>query len=112
MLRPLIFRTLITNFALTGIGLVNSILLSRWLGPDGRGEVAAAMLWPTLLIYLSSMGLIIGITYFAALPESKPQAIFGNALWLGLAQGGLAILVGYACLPWLLHSQTASLIGA
>jgi O-antigen/teichoic acid export membrane protein len=112
MLRSLILRTLATNFALAGLGLVNSILLSRWLGPDGRGEVAAAMLWPTLLIYLSSMGLIIGITYFAALPASKPQAIFGNALWLGLAQGALAILVGYACLPWLLHSQTAALIGA
>lgn len=110
MLRPLIFRTLITNFALTGIGLINSILLSRWLGPDGRGEVAAAMLWPTLLVYLSSFGLITAILYFTALPESRPQAIFSNALGLGLAQGGAAILVGFVILPYLLHSQTATVI--
>jgi O-antigen/teichoic acid export membrane protein len=92
--------------------LVNSILLSRWLGPAGRGEVAAAMLWPMLLVYLSSMGLIPAILYFAALPESKPQAIFANGLWLGLTQGALAILVGFAALPWLLRSQTAEVVGA
>ena len=111
MLRPLILRTLITNCVLAGLGLVNSILLSRWLGPDGRGEVAAAMLWPTLLVYLSSLGLITAILYFAARPDSQPQAIFANALWLGLAQGAAAIIIGFACLPWLLHSQSATVVG-
>jgi len=112
VLRSLIWRTLITNFALAALGLVNSILLSRWLGPAGRGEVAAAMLWPTLLVYLSSLGLITGILYFAALPESKPQAIFANGLWLGLSQGAAAILVGFAALPWLLRSQTGEVVVA
>lgn len=112
MLRPLIWQTLFTNFGISGLGLVNSILLSRWLGPAGRGEVAAAMLWPTLLVYLSSMGLIAGTLYFAALPESKPQAIFANGLWLGLTQGAVAILIGFAALPWLLRSQTASVVTA
>ena len=83
MLRPLIVRTLLTSFGIAGLGLVNSVLLSRWLGPAGRGEVAAAILWPTLLVYLGSMGLIGAILYFAALPDSKPRAIFANGLWLG-----------------------------
>ena len=112
MLRPLIFRTLITNFALTGLNLVNSILLSRWLGPGGRGEIAAAMLWPTLMVYISSMGLITAIMYFAALPESRPRQIFANASWLAPAQGAVAILAGFVALPWLLHSQTESVINA
>ena len=112
MLRPLIFRTLITTFALTGLNLVNSILLSRWLGPDGRGEIAAAMLWPTLMVYLSSMGLITAIMYFAALPESRPQQIFANAMWLAPAQGAVAILAGFFALPWLLRSQTAAVVAA
>jgi O-antigen/teichoic acid export membrane protein len=94
------------------LGLLNSILLSRGLGPAGRGEVAAAMLWPTLLVYLSSLGLIVAIVYFAARPESQPQAIFANALWLGLTQGGVAIVAGYIALPSLLGSQTGSVIGA
>lgn len=112
MLRPLIFRTLITTFALAGLNLVNSILLSRWLGPDGRGEIAAAMLWPTLMVYLSSMGLITAIMYFSARPESRPQQIFANASWLAPIQGAVAILAGFVALPWLLHSQTAEVVTA
>ena len=112
MLRPLIFRTLITTFVLTGSGLINSILLSRWLGPEGRGEVAAAVLWPTLLTYLSSMGLITAIMYFAARPESRPQAIFANALWLGLVQSALATLLGFVALPGLLNSQLPAVVTA
>ena len=112
MLRPLIVRTLLTNFGITGFGLVNSIMLSRWLGPAGRGEVAAALLWPTLLVYLSSFGLIVAILYFAALPESKPQTLFANGLWMGLAQGAIGIGVGFIALPWLLGSQSESVIGA
>lgn len=112
MLRPLIVRTLLTSFGIAGLGLVNSVLLSRWLGPAGRGEVAAAMLWPTLLVYLSSMGLIAAVLYFAALPDSKPRAIFANGLWLGLTQGAIAMLVGFVVLPWLLGSQTESVVDA
>lgn len=111
MLRPLIVRTLLTSFGIAGLGLVNSVLLSRWLGPAGRGEVAAAILWPTLLVYLSSTGLIAAILYFAALPDSKPRAIFANGLWLGLAQGAIAMLVGFVALPWLLRSQAGSVVG-
>lgn len=112
MLRPLIWRTLITNFTITALGLVNSILLSRWLGPTGRGEIAAAMLWPTLLVYLSSMGLITAVLYFAALPESRPQLLFANSTLLGIAQGVLAIIIGFVALPSLLHIQTQDVVSA
>lgn len=112
MLRPLILKTLITNFGLTFLGLVNSVLLSRWLGPGGRGEVAAAMLWPTLLIYLSSMGLIMATMYFAALPESRPDSLFANATLLGIMQGIVASAIGFAILPWVLRSQTSEVISA
>jgi O-antigen/teichoic acid export membrane protein len=112
MLRSLIFRTLVTNSGLVALGLVNSILLSRWLGPTGRGEVAAAMLWPTLLVYLSSMGLIASVLYFAATPDSKLQPIFANAMALAVIQGAVALIIGYVALPYLLHSQTAAVVNA
>jgi O-antigen/teichoic acid export membrane protein len=112
MLRSLIVRTLLTSFGIAALGFANSILLSRWLGPAGRGEVAAAILWPTLLVYLASMGLIGAILYFAALPDSRPRAIFANGLWLGLAQAAMAMLVGFVALPWLLRSQAGSVVGA
>jgi len=91
---------------------VNSVVLSRWLGPTGRGEIAAAMLWPTMLVYLSSMGLIMATMYFAALPESRPNSLFANATLFGIAQGTLAAIIGFAILPWVLKSQTPEVVGA
>ncbi|MEW6125922.1 MAG: polysaccharide biosynthesis C-terminal domain-containing protein [Acidobacteriota bacterium] len=112
MLRALIFRTLTTNVLVMTLGLVNSILLSRWLGPTGRGEIAAAMLWPTMLIYLSSFGLIAALLYFSALPEADTQRLFSNATTLALGQGALAIAFGFLAMPFLLRSQTADVVNA
>lgn len=111
MLRPLIIRTLLVNLGINAVALVNSILLSHWLGPVGRGEIAAAMLWPMLLAYLSSMGLISATSYFAAAQGSKLQAIFSNAMTLAVIQSGFALIIGFVALPYLLQSQTASVVG-
>jgi O-antigen/teichoic acid export membrane protein len=112
MLRPLIVKTLIANFGITFVGFINSILLSRSLGAFGRGEVAAALLWPTLLVYISSMGLISASLYFSARPDSRPERLFANGLLLGVLLGSLAATVGYFSLPWLLKSQPAEVINA
>lgn len=112
MLRQLIWRTLITNFALSAVAMVNSILLSRWLGPEGRGEIAAALLWGGLLIYLSSLGIISSVLYFAALPESRSQTIFANGLILAAVQSLVVLPLAFVAIPWLLRSQTPSVISA
>jgi len=90
-MRAMIFRTLVTNSAVNALGLINAVLLSRWMGPVGRGEIAAAFLWPGLLIYLSSMGLIFSTMYFTSQPGSTPDVILGNSMLLGLLLGGLAM---------------------
>lgn len=100
-------QTLITNLIILGMGLSTSILVSRYLGPTGRGEVAAAMLWPVLLIYIGSTGLISSTLYFAALPDSKTEIIFANVMVLALLQASVAMGVGFFVLPWLLASQSA-----
>jgi O-antigen/teichoic acid export membrane protein len=111
-MRSLILRTSITNSGINVLGLINSILLARWLGPEGRGGLAAAFLWPGLLIYLSSMGLIVATIYFSSLPNSKPEIVLNNALVMGLVLGGMAIPIGYLLLPWLLRSQTSAVVVA
>jgi O-antigen/teichoic acid export membrane protein len=112
MLRQLIFRTLITNFSISALGLVNSILLSRWLGPDGRGEIAAALLWGTVLPYLSSLGIISSVLYFSALPESETKKIFANSLMMAGLQSLVVVPLALTAIPWLLSSQTPAVISA
>jgi O-antigen/teichoic acid export membrane protein len=110
MLRPLIFKTLVTNVGIAALALVNSILLSRWLGPAGRGEVAAAMLWATLMVYISSLGVISSCLYFSALPDSRPEAIFANGLTLAAVQSLVTLPLAFFALPWLLHNQTSAVV--
>lgn len=112
MLRPLIWRTLVTNSVITVLGLANSILLSRWLGPTGRGEVAAAMLWPMLLVYLSSMGLLVSTMYFTSLPDSNPQVVFSTAILFGLVLSAITLPLGFIAMPQLLKSQTSEVLNA
>lgn len=108
----MILRTLIVNCGINALGLANSILLSHWLGPVGRGEIAAAMLWPMLLAYLSNLGIISATSYFSASRATKVQPIFSNAMALALIQSIVAFVVGFFALPFLLHSQTPNVINS
>ena len=104
-------RVFATNGVLLLLGLLGSIQLARWLGPTGRGEIAAAMLWPTLLTYLGSLGLISAVIYYAALPDAEPGSIFGTAAVLGIAQSIVVIGIGVLLLPMLLRGQTEATVG-
>jgi len=108
----MILRTLITNSGVNVLGLVNSVLLARWLGPEGRGALAAAFLWPGLLIYLSSMGLIVATMYFSSLPNSRPAIVLNNAFLMGLALSAATLPIGYLVMPWLLKSQASAVVKA
>src|SRR5436190_11373303 len=105
-MKRMILRTVITNSGINALGLVNAILLSRWLGPTGRGEIAAAFLWPGLLIYLGSMGLILSTMYFSSLPGANIPVVLGNSIWLGVLLAAFAAAIGLLAMPWLLQSQS------
>ncbi|CAN5631814.1 hypothetical protein BH09PLA1_BH09PLA1_06310 [soil metagenome] len=111
-MKRLILQTLYVNVAIVVVGLVNSVLLSRALGPAGRGEIAAALLWPTMAVYLSSMGIISSSTYFSAVPNARPATVFSAAALMSIAQAIPAILVGYLLVPSLLSSQTPEVVHA
>lgn len=106
------FRTCATNAAILGLGLISSVQLSRWLGPAGRGQVAAVLLWPMLLTYIVSTGLISGVMYYGAQPEVRIERLVANAMGFAVAQGVLGMAVGYSLMPWVLHSQSLGVVHA
>ena len=44
--------------------VVTGPLLARLLGPAGRGELAALMLWPVILVQVGGLGIPAAITYY------------------------------------------------
>jgi O-antigen/teichoic acid export membrane protein len=88
-----------TSVAAQVLNMVTGLLLARALGPAGRGELAAAMLWPGLLAVVGSLGVVDAITYFTARRNASRDRLVASSLVLGTAQSAVLVLVGLAVVP-------------
>jgi O-antigen/teichoic acid export membrane protein len=91
-----------------GIGMVTAFLLSRLLGPAGRGEYALAILVPSTLFALGQLGLPSAFIFFAGGGRAG-RSLWRRALWLGITLSLVLLLVALLALPALEASvmQTA-----
>jgi O-antigen/teichoic acid export membrane protein len=105
-----IASTFFTNLSMQGCGLVTGILTARILLPVGRGELAAIILWPSIIDSIGILGIdwVLG-REVAAAPEKEPD-LARHAVLLGLLLGGLAVLAGYFLIPFLLPKDKDHLI--
>ena len=62
-MKKVIFSNVFFSMLIIAFGLLGSILISRILGPSQRGEIAAIILWPALLLYLGSFGTYQAVIY-------------------------------------------------
>src|SRR2546427_9787609 len=66
-------ETALTNAMLGAIGIVTGIIAARWLGPDGRGELAAIQMWPSAVASLAMIGLPEALVYLSAKHPSQSR---------------------------------------
>jgi len=104
-------QTLGCNIFILVLNMGTSFMLARALGPSGRGEVAAAMLWPPLFAYLFALGITSSVVFFAASSGSQSR-LLASASVLALIQGLAGAAVGFFLLPLLLASQHANVVDA
>lgn len=104
--------TMAVNLLLHGLGFASGILLARALQPAGRGEFAAATLWPNLLISLGSLGLPQAVTYYAGRRRAALGPVVGTTLALGLALSLLLLPIGWFLFPMALHAQRPEVLAA
>jgi O-antigen/teichoic acid export membrane protein len=80
------------------IGLLTGILVARFLGPEGRGELATVIVWVSMLAYVGNLGLPAAYTYAAAQEPSRARQLLSNGVlavlvqWLALILLGLLVL--------------------
>lgn len=94
MARKSIIVTLVTQVGIQAIGLVTGILVARFLGPEGRGELAAIIVWVSLVAYVGNLGLPVAYTYAAARDPGRIRSLLGNGLVAMLMQWPLLVAVG------------------
>ena len=88
--------TLVVGFATFGLFAVQGILLARILGPEGRGEFAAIVAFPQMLLYLGLLG---AAEIFARRAAQLPEGCSDTPLRLLAIRYGLAtgLVFGLVC---------------
>ena len=100
--------SLLTSGGVLAVNILTGILLARSLGPTGRGELAALLLWPSMLVLVGSLGVGDGITYHGARGTAPVGTLVGSAVALGAAQSVVLVGVGAAIIPFIFGDRGGS----
>jgi O-antigen/teichoic acid export membrane protein len=88
-----------TGLAIQTVLIVTGTLIARMLGPDGRGYLAALILWPWVITLFGNLGIPSALTYCIARDPSTSRALARWGLQFALPQA--LVLAGVQAL-WLL----------
>jgi O-antigen/teichoic acid export membrane protein len=102
MLKRHIWETLGVRFLVLALGSVGSILLTRSLGPEGRGLYLAVVSLVLLGAQIGTLGLTSSNTYFLNSRREDGDQLASNTLVLGLAVGSSLAVAGWFAAIWLL----------
>ena len=95
--------TLLAQMVVLGLGTFTGIAAARLLGPQGRGELAALILWPSVLVMLFSLGINQAIVFHTGQNHQGISEVGTAAALIGLAQSLAVVLVGLLVIPLALH---------
>lgn len=96
-------RDVSTSFIATafvqGANLANGILLARLLGVEGRGELAAVILWPSVIVALGGLAINDALIYHSSPRRDDPRQVYATGMAVALVQSLALALVGLAVVP-------------
>ena len=103
-------QTLLVNVAVLLVNVLTGIITARVLGPVGRGEQEALMLWPVFLARAFTLGLPSAFVFHVRRdPKVAPYLVSASFL-AAPAAGLLATLVGVAFIPHWLDEYSADVV--
>lgn len=87
---------------------LSGVLLARTLGPVGRGEVTAVLLWPSLLVAVGSLGVYQSTSFHVARAEEPAGTLVGTAIAIAAVQTVVLVGVGLGLVPLVLSRYGSS----
>ena len=93
------------NAAVIVVTFATSVLAARLLGPEKRGEVAAAIVFASVAQAIADVGVTQAVPYFAAKERERSPEILGTLLFLSAVAGVVAAAFG--CLALLVMHLSA-----
>lgn len=102
--------TFATCVLIQGLTVVQGIIIARLLGPVGRGEYAAVILWPSIFAAVGIFGTNVALARAAA-RTTRHDGVIRTSILLALLTGTLASAACYLALPHLLPEASGHLLG-
>ncbi len=88
------------------------ILTARILGPAGRGELAAMILWPLFIASVTTLGVPSSLIYHLRHRPDEREELVANGFAMAALMGTLAAAAAALFLPWWLRQYSPSVIHA
>lgn len=101
------FGNAIVLLLTTGTG----VLSARLLGPEGRGQQAAMIMWPQLLAGLFAAGIPSALLFNLRQPDADRPALLGGALCAAFAVGLAAAGIGALAIGRLVPAMPPPMMG-
>ncbi|MBI5034843.1 MAG: oligosaccharide flippase family protein [Chloroflexi bacterium] len=92
--------------------VLGGILSARLLGPEGRGEFAAAIVWSSVIGVIATLGLPQALTYSVARETDAFGEIFATTLGIWVVQSTLAVFVGWVAIGLFLGQYQPLVVGS
>ncbi len=89
-----IAQTYVNRFFILALGFISSVIISRYLGPEGRGEYAYTILIIGLGMQFGNVGLHSANVYFLSRDRERLPTLFGNSIFVSIIIGGLLLILG------------------
>src|ERR1017187_7702985 len=98
--------TLFAQLVALGLGTFTGVAAARLLGPQGRGELAALVLWPSVLVMLFSLGINQAVVFHAGQKLYGISEVWTASLFVCVMQCLLVVMVGLLVVPRALHAYS------
>jgi O-antigen/teichoic acid export membrane protein len=96
--------------AIQVVNIATGLLAARLLLPEGRGELAAIMLWAGLIVEFGIVGLSDALLYRAATSASSPRQLFAAMAALTGIFSVVLIAAGFIIEPYVFTGDDASVL--
>jgi len=96
--RYVFLETLITNVGILFANMLTGIITARLLGPAGRGELAAILLWPSIIVHIGIIGTNWGLARESAkdkLGEKGIVILIRSSIVFGSIHGFLVLIISW-----------------
>lgn len=90
-----VIETFATRISIIGIGLATTVIMTRILGPEGRGLYATAATIGAIGVQFGNLGLHASNTYLVAQDRKLLPVLLSNTLAIGFGFGGISAILAW-----------------